>query len=102
MTSKLNSEQITKLVYDEGTESLKVALVDASLELSAADGDSVKAVAGDEPLVAWDYYSQALSDADHVVTRTYRTGGASGTVVGTVVYTYSSHHRTFLVSLART
>lgn len=100
--SKLDGAQIIKTVYNEADDSINVTLTDVSLELSASDGDSVRAFGGEEPSVAWDYYSQALSAADTVVTRTYRTGGAAGTVVGTTVTTYSSNARTFIVSFLRT
>jgi hypothetical protein len=90
------------LTYDEASESVKTKITDTaiSIEVSAADGDDVRSWNGDEP-VGWDSYSQVLSVGDTVVTRTYRSGGLSGTVVGTVVYTYSTSARTFLVSLER-
>lgn len=103
MSSRLDQQQIIKAVYDEATTSLKTSLtnVEISMELSATDGDSVRSYRGDEPASPWDYYSQALSAGDTVVTRTYKNGGASGTVVGTVVYTYSDNTRAFLVSMSR-
>ena len=102
MSSRLDQQQIIKAVYDEATESLKTSLtnLEIAMEISADDGDDVRVWAGDEP-VGWNYYSQALSVGDTVVTRTYKSGGPSGTVVGTVVYTYSDSNRTFLVSLSR-
>ena len=101
-TTKLDASQIQKAVYDETLSALRVVmpLLTTQVELDAADGDNVRIWNGEEP-VGWDYYSQLLSVGNTVVTRIYRIGGASGTIVGTTVYTYSDNTRTFLVSLAR-
>lgn len=102
MSTKLAPHQIAQAVYDVASEAVKTTMVNTeiAIELAAADGDNVRVWQGDEP-VAWDSYSQALSAGDTVVTRTYKSGGLSGTTVGTVVYTYSTNARTFLVSLER-
>jgi hypothetical protein len=100
--TKLAPHQIAQSVYSVASEAIKTTLVNTeiAIELSAEDGDSVRSWQGDEP-IGWDAYSQVLSVGDTVVTRTYKSGGLAGTTVGTVVYTYSTNARTFLVSLVR-
>jgi hypothetical protein len=102
MATKLNQEQILKNVYDELNNALKIvmATISTQIELSAGDGDSVRVYQGVEPLVPFDYIGYVHPDNETVV-ETYRSGGASGTIVGVVtkVYTDNSHSR--LVSQTR-
>jgi hypothetical protein len=100
MSTKLDQQQLLQKSFDETSECLKVKLdaTSMSMELDAADGDSVRAYNGEEPIAFYDNYIQALSVGNTVVTRTYRNGL---TVVGTVVYTYSDNTRTFLLSMQR-
>jgi hypothetical protein len=100
--SSLSPAQISSKVYDEGTDSIKVALIDAALELSAADGDSVIAIPGIEPRGDYDYVGLVYTSGGAVVTKTYRSGGAAGTIVGVVTETYSDGTRVQLNSIART
>lgn len=104
MASKLDPAQIAKAVYDAVNESLKVSIVNAlalEMELSANDGDSVRAYTALEP-VGYNYVSFALSAANTVVTETYRSGGSGGTIVGTITKVYTDNTRTVLVSIERT
>ena len=102
MASKLNMEQIQKLVFDEVNNALRVVLgtVSTQIELSAADGDSVIAYSGIEPREPYDYISYVHPDTVTIV-KTYRNGGPTGTIVGVVteVYTDNSHNK--LVSQQR-
>jgi cell shape-determining protein MreC len=104
MSSKKDQQQILQSAFDEVSSALAVKLTATQIAISTDAGeDSVKAYGEFEPNVApgtamWNYMSQALSVGDTVVTKTYRTGGPSGTVVGTVVLTYADNTRGFLVS----
>lgn len=98
----LSPDQISNKVFDLPTNSNKVSLVDASLTITASSGDSIIAVPPIEPRVAYDYVGLVYTVAGAVVTKTYRTGGVSGTIVGTVVETYQDATRVQLNSIART
>lgn len=52
--------------------------------------------------VSYDYIAMALSAGDTVETFTYREGGSFGTIVATVVVTYTNSTRDILVSVERT
>ncbi len=101
MASKLSSEQIFKLVFDDATDSFRMVLVDASIEISSADGDSIIAHDGIEPRVLYDYIGYDYATPNTVI-KTYRTGGAAGTVVGTVTEIYDVSVPPKLVSQTRT
>lgn len=102
MSSKLDPSQITKLVFDEATNSYKVALIDANLSITAISGDSIIAVPPIEPRAVYDYVGLVYTSGGAVVTKTYRTGGAAGTIVGVVTETYQDATRVQLNSIART
>jgi len=102
MSSKLDPAQIIKAAFDEASESLKTSLVAASIEISAISGDSIRAVNGAEPKLDWDYVGIVYSGAGAVATKTYRIGGAEGTIVGTSVETYQDATRVQLNSILRT
>jgi hypothetical protein len=53
-------------------------------------------------LNAYDYVSMALSAADTTETYTFKTGGAGGATVNTVVIVYTDNTRTVLVSVTKT
>ncbi len=102
MPSKLDPAQIIKAAFDGASESLKTSLVAASIEISAISGDSIRAVTGAEPKLDWDYVGIVYSGVGAVVTKTYRIGGAAGTIVGTAVETYQDGTRVQLNSILRT
>lgn len=52
--------------------------------------------------IAYNYVALVLSVTDTVETWTYKTGGASGTIVATVVITYLTSSRDVIVSVLRT
>lgn len=52
--------------------------------------------------VVYNYMSMALSGADTIETFTYKTGGSGGTVVATIVITYTTSDRDVLSSVERT
>lgn len=104
MASKLDQPQIMQAVMDDATNALQVKMVGTQIAISTHAGeDSVRALGEFEPNVAsgtvmWNYLEQTLSVGNTVVTKVYKSGGPSGTVVGTVVLTYSDNTRAFLVS----
>lgn len=107
MASKKDIQQIHQAAFDEAANAIAVKLTATQIAISTDAGeDSVRAYGEFEPNVApgtamWNYMSQALSVGDTVVTKTYRVGGPSGTVVGTVVLTYADNTRAFLVSCSK-
>jgi len=52
--------------------------------------------------VAYDYLSMTLSAGDTTETYEYKTGGAGGTIVATLVVVYTTSSRETLVSVTRT
>ena len=102
MASKLDQAQIIKSVYDTASDSLKTSLIGASIDISASSGDSIRAVIGAEPKLDWDYIGLVYTGGGAVVTKTYRIGGAAGTIVGTAVETYQDGTRVQLNSILRT
>lgn len=102
MSSKLDQAQIFKAAYDEASKSLKTSLVAASIEISAISGDSIRAVIGAEPKLDWDHVGLVYTGGGAIVTKTYRIGGAAGTIVGTAVETYQDATRAQLNSILRT
>jgi len=102
MSSKLDPAQIFKAAFDDASESIKTSLIGASIDISAISGDSIRAVNGAEPKLDWDYVGLVYTGGGAVVTKTYRIGGAAGTIVGTAVETYQDATRAQLNSILRT
>jgi len=102
MSSKLDQAQIFKAAFDDASESIKTSLIGASIDISAISGDSIRAVNGAEPKLDWDYVGLVYTGGGAVVTKTYRIGGAAGTIVGTAVETYQDATRAQLNSILRT
>lgn len=100
--SKLDPAQIIKQVYDEITNSIKVGLVDVALSITASSGDSIIAVPPIEPRGSYDYVGLVYTNAGATVTKTYRSGGAVGTIVGVVTEVYQDSTRAQLNSITRT
>lgn len=100
--SQLDPAQIIKQAYNEAAQAISVTLATAEIELSAQDGDSVYAATGAEPRATWDYVGYVYTNAGATVTETYRTGGAAGTIVGTVVRVYQDATRAQINSITRT
>lgn len=98
MASKLGIEKIAQLVFDEATNSYKVTLVDAAIEISAADSDSIIAVQGIEPRQE---YNQIVYNygTPNTVIKIYKNGA---TVVGTVTEVYDESVPPKLTSVTRT
>lgn len=97
--TKSNPTQIIQAILDVPNQAIKTTIVgtQVAIAIAASDGDSVIAWPGSEPF-GYDAYSQTLSGGNKVVTTQYFSGGLSGTLLGTVVKTYSDNTRTFLVS----
>jgi hypothetical protein len=84
MATDLDFQQVIQKAFDPASEGLKVAPAAGLLNFD------------------YDYVSMALSSGDTVETFTFKTGGASGTVTGTIVITYTDNTRNVMVSAERT
>jgi hypothetical protein len=72
---------------------------------TASYARKVKVTSIEEGLLAgvtYDYLSMALSAGDTTETYTYKTGGAGGTTVATIVVVYTTSARSILSSVTRT
>lgn len=103
MSSKLDQSQIMKAVYDEVAQALKVVIANltSEIELSAEDGDSIVALTGIEPRIPYDYIGYNYGTPNTTI-KTYRSGGASGTIVGTVTEVYDAATPPRIISQTRT
>jgi hypothetical protein len=83
MATDLDFQQVIQKAFDPASEGLKVAPASGLLNFD------------------YDYVAMVLSSGDTVETYTFKKGGASGTVTGTVVVTYTDNTREILVSALR-
>lgn len=83
MATDLDFQQVLQQAFDPASNGLKVAPAAGLVTFN------------------WDYVSMALSSGDTVETYTFKTGGASGTVSGTVVITYTDNTRNVMIDAVR-
>ena len=101
--SRLAPHIIEQLTFDEVDEALRTKIVgtEMSVELRVEDGDSVVAHTSIEPRAAFDYIGYNYGTPNTII-KTYRLGGAGGTLVGTVTEVYNTDTPPKLLSQART
>ena len=102
MSSKLDQGQIIKAVYNQIANALQVVISNqtSSIEVSAEDGDSIVAIPGIEPRAAYDYVGYNYATPNTII-KTYRIGGAGGTLVGTVTEVYNTDTPPKIISALR-
>jgi hypothetical protein len=83
MATDLDFQQVIQAAFDPASEGLKVAPSSGLVNFN------------------YDYVSMALSGGDTIETYTYKSGGPSGTVTGTIVVTYTDNTRNILSTVVR-
>jgi len=89
----LSSNQTVTQSFEEANDAHRVTPLIGGLPISGTNPFTVTSLP-----FAYDYFSMALSVADTRETYTFKTGGAGGTITGTVEINYTTSDRDVLTN----